>query len=62
MPCPHFSIRDNDCTLADEQPNDDDESGAVPREEGVNRAWCTGRDGSHRNCPIFRRFADDLFP
>lgn len=62
MPCPHFSVRDNDCTLTEEQPKDDDELGAAPREEPVNRAWCTGDDKSHRQCPVFQRFVADLFP
>ena len=60
MPCPHFSRQDNDCSLADEQPGDDEELTETPPEEPANRSWCVGEGDGYRNCPLFQRFIADL--
>lgn len=60
MPCPHFSVQENECRLLEEADPEDDEGQSSPLDDRVNREWCLGQEKGYRNCPIFRSYLTDL--
>ncbi len=60
MACPHYSVRDNECLLAQDQPEDEEQPLEAPAEEPVNLSWCLGEGDGFRNCPLFRKFVADI--
>ena len=62
MSCPHYSREDNDCLLAQEPPQDAEETTALPADELASRAWCLSPGRAYRDCLVFRRFRNELMP
>lgn len=62
MPCPHYSLENNDCLLLQEAPRDDEEGSLAPADDPVPRDWCLVPERSYRNCPLYRRYLAELLP
>jgi hypothetical protein len=62
MSCPHYSREENDCLLAQEPLQDAEEPTLPPADELPSRDRCLSPGGAYRDCPVFRRFLNELLP